>query len=406
MELIELHETSDRLTRGVPEKFRRYLYGKINWDARLIEISGSRGVGKTTLLLQRTRELNRNSQGHALFMSLDDPWFYIHSLSDTAAEFFRSDGKVLLMDEVHKYPPKYPGIDWSAELKSVYDRFPSLQIVYTGSSVLKLYKSLGDLSRRKAVYNLKGLSLREYLEFYDLAKFSAISLETLVADHAGISNDIISKIRIIPHFRNYIATGYYPFYKEDPGQFISRLKNVINVILESDLPSVTVLPFDTQTKIKQLLAVIASSVPYTPNLSKVREELFITDQRTLTKYLWYLDKAELISLLSRSGKGNQIFRKPDKIYLNNTNLLFCFLKSPETGTLRETFLFNQVNGPHEVSFPEAGDFTVDNSWTFEVGGRNKKRDQQKQKDSDFLVLDDIETGAGKTIPLWLFGFLY
>ena len=404
--MIELYETSDRLIRNVPVSFTRYLYSKINWGVRLVEINGSRGVGKTTMLLQRARELNQQENGKALFVSLDDPWFYSHSLIDTASEFFRNGGITLFLDEVHKYPPKHPQVDWSSEVKTIYDRYPSLYIIYTGSSLLRLYKGQGDLSRRKTVYNLKGLSLREYLDFYNIARFPVVSIKDLFQHHPEISASVIDKIKIIPHFRKYLSTGYYPFYQEIPEQYFDRLKNVINVILENDLPAVTDLHYDTLSKIKKLLAVIASTVPYTPNLSRIGQELHITDQRTLLKYLYYLDQAELITLLNREGKGNQILRKPDKIYLNNPNLLWCFNSAPETGTIRETFLLNQASDPLTVTYPEHGDFVINGTWTLEVGGRTKTREQLKQTVNGFLALDDIETGAGQTIPLWLFGFLY
>lgn len=404
--MIELYETSARLIQNVPVAFTRYLYSIINWGARLVEINGAGGVGKTTLLLQRAAELNRQTTGQALFASLDDPWFYSRSVIDTAAEFERNGGKVLLLDEVHKYPSKHPGFDWSSEIKTIYDRYPGLQVIYTGSSLLRLYKGLGDLSRRKTVYNLKGLSLREYLDFYGIARFPPVTADDLFLHHPDISASIIGKIRIIPHFKKYLANGYYPFYQEVPGQYYDRLKNVINVILENDLPAVTELHYDTLIKIKKLLAVIASSVPYTPNLSRIGQELHIVDQRTLLKYLYYLDQAELITVLSREGKGNQVLRKPDKIYLNNTNLLWCFITVPEIGTIRESFLLNQVNNPLTVTCPKLGDFLLNGTWTIEVGGRTKTREQIRNIHNGFLALDDIETGAGQTIPLWLFGFLY
>jgi predicted AAA+ superfamily ATPase len=216
--MIELHETSDRLIRNVPHIFTRYLYNEINWQVRLVEITGSRGVGKTTMLLQRARELNGQMVGQALFISLDDPWFYAHSLIDTAAEFERSGGRMLFLDEVHKYPSKNPVSDWSLEIKTIYDRYPQLQIVYTGSSLLRLYKGQGDLSRRKTGYNLKGLSMREYLEFYGIAKFPVVNADDLFFHHPEISATIIDKIRILPHFHQYLSSGYYPFYQEVPEQ--------------------------------------------------------------------------------------------------------------------------------------------------------------------------------------------
>ncbi|HBB91282.1 MAG TPA: AAA family ATPase [Bacteroidales bacterium] len=404
--MTELFETSDRLIRSVPVAFTRYLFSKINWGVRLVEIAGSRGVGKTTLLLQRAKELNGQAAGQALFVSLDDPWFYSHSLIDTAAEYVRNGGRVLLLDEVHKYPNKHPDFDWSSELKTIYDHYPSLQVVYTSSSLLRLYKGQGDLSRRKTLYNLKGLSFREYLAFYEIGRFPPVTIDELLSRHSEVSSMIVDKIRIIPHFKKYLNTGYYPFYPEAPDQYVDRLKSVINVIVENDLPAVADISYDSLIKIKKLLAVIASSVPYTPNLSRIRQELFISDQRTLLNYLNYLDQAELITVLSREARGNQLLRKPDKIYLNNSNLLGCFSNLPDTGTIRETFFLNQVSNPLQVNYPVQGDFLVNGTWTFEVGGRTKTREQIKDVQNAFLALDDVETGTGQTIPLWLFGFLY
>jgi predicted AAA+ superfamily ATPase len=404
--MIELFETSDRLIRNVPVAFTRYLFSRINWGVRLVEIAGSRGVGKTTLLLQRAKELNSQLPGQALFVSLDDPWFYSHSLIDTAAEYVRNGGLVLLLDEVHKYPNKHPDFDWSSEIKTIYDHYPSLQVVYTSSSLLRLYKGQGDLSRRKTTYNLKGLSLREYLAFYEIGTFPPVTIDDLLTRHAEVASMIVDKIRIIPHFKKYLNTGYYPFYPEAPDQYVDRLKNVINVIVENDLPAVTDISYDSLKKIKKLLAVIATSVPYTPNLSRVRQELFISDQRTLLNYLFYLDQAELVSILSREARGNQLLRKPDKIYLNNSNLLRCFTNQADTGTIREVFFLNQVANPLQVTYPDRGDFLINGTWTIEVGGRTKTREQIKDIDHAFLALDDIETGSGQTIPLWLFGFLY
>ncbi len=402
----ELFETSDRLIRNVPVAFTRYLFSGINWGVRLVEIAGSRGVGKTTLLLQRAKELNGKAPGQALFVSLDDPWFYSHSLIDTAAEYVRNGGRVLLLDEVHKYPNKHPDFDWSSEIKTIYDHYPSLQVVYTSSSLLRLYKGQGDLSRRKTTYNLKGLSLREYLAFYEIGIFPPVTIDDLLTRHADVASMIVDKIRIIPHFKKYLNTGYYPFYPEAPDQYVDRLKNVINVIVENDLPAVTDISYDSLIKIKKLLAVIATSVPYTPNLSRVRQELFISDQRTLLNYLFYLDQAELVTILSREARGNQLLRKPDKIYLNNSNLLRCFTNQADTGTIREVFFLNQVANPLQVTYPDRGDFLINGTWTIEVGGRTKTREQIKDLHNAFLALDDIETGSGQTIPLWLFGFLY
>ena len=401
-----LWETSNRLIREVTTDFYRYLYQLIDWNLRLIEITGSRGVGKTTLLLQRANQMNKTSEGSALYISLDNPWFYSHTLLETAEKFFQGGGMVLFIDEVHKYPAKHPGHDWSAEVKNIYDQFPKLLIVYSGSSVLQLYRGSGDLSRRKVTYNLKGLSFREYLSLNRIIDFPLLSLDDLFIKQSSFSLEIADHLRILPHFRNYLKTGYYPFFKEAPDHYFSRLNEVIGVILENDLPTITDITFDTISKIKKLLAVIAGSVPYTLNHSRVREELHIADHRTLLKYFHYLDKAEVITILNRESKGNQMLRKPDKIYLNNPNLLGCFFSEPEIGTVRETFVISQLKKLVHVSYPEKGDFLIEQKWIVEVGGRSKTGEQIKGIPNSFLALDDVETGSGRTIPLWLFGFLY
>jgi uncharacterized protein len=405
-DMIELHETSEKIIRSVSQKFKRFLFDQIDWQARLIEISGARGVGKTTLMLQKAQLLNQEATNQALYATLDDPYFYNHNLIETADQFLKNGGKVLFLDEVHKYPPKFEGHDWSAEIKNLYDKFPELKVVYSGSSLLRLFKGKGDLSRRRISCNLPGMSLREYLLFSEKLDVPAIQLDDLIRNHLDIAREIVPKIKIIPQFNDYIDHGYYPFYKEAPDYYFDRLKDVISVILEHDVPAVTDAPFITTVKLKKLLAVIADSVPVTPNLSVIRSELFIADHRTLLKYLNLLDFAELITLLGKEAKGNQILRKPEKIFLNNPNLMHCFSVMPNRGNLRETFFINQTGYLHDVKYPDQGDFLIDDKYVFEVGGKNKVAGNLKNVPDSYLALDNIETGFGKTIPIWLFGFLY
>ncbi|MFC2097467.1 ATP-binding protein [Bacteroidota bacterium] len=404
--MIELFESANKLINEVSLDFKRYLFSGINWQARLIEINGARGVGKTTMMLQKAKLVNSEKANTAIYFTLDDPRFFSMSIIDIADEFSKYGGEYLFLDEVHKYPSKFKDYDWSAEIKNIYDMNPELHIVYSGSSVLKIYKGQGDLSRRRQIYYLAGLSLREYLEYNGLTDFNSYNLDEILNNHQRITEEITEKINILPHFRKYLDIGYYPFYKEAPEQYYIRLKEIISVILERDIPTVADISYETIMKIKKLLAVIANVVPYAPNLSKTGKELYITDQRTLLKYLYYLDIAELLILLSDEARGNQIFRKPDKIYLNNTNLLKCLELSPEKGTIRETFFINQLKYYHSITTPSKGDFMVDNKYLFEIGGKNKGGKQIKGKKNAWLALDDIETGFGNVIPLWLFGFLY
>ena len=404
--MLQQFETSNKLINKVSLDFKRYLFSKINWKSRLIEINGARGVGKTTMLLQKAKLLNQEKANCAIYFTLDDPLFFKQSIIDVADEFSKYGGKYIFLDEVHKYPSKYENYDWSAEIKNIYDTKPELNIIYSGSSILKIYKGQGDLSRRRVIYKLGGLSLREYLVYNKIEKFDSYKIDELLENHIQIAEHITEKINIIPHIRKYFDTGYYPFYNESPEQYFIRLKEIISVILETDIPSVADISYETIMKIKKLLAVIANVVPYTPNLTKTGRDLYITDHRTLLKYLNYLDKAELLILLSEEARGNQILRKPDKIYLNNTNLLKCLDIKPKIGTVRETFFINQLINYHSITTPTKGDFMVNNNYLFEIGGKNKGRKQIKNNNTAWLVLDDIEIGFGNVVPLWLFGFLY
>lgn len=254
---------------------------------------------------------------------------------------------------------------------------------------------------------MAGMSFREHLAFHGVLDRESILLEDIISNHQHISNKLTEKTKIIPAFKKYLATGYFPFYDEDPGAYHERLSAIINVIIETDIPAVSDISFETSQKLKKLLAAIATTVPYVPNLLKLRAELFISDQRTLLKYLDLLEKAEVISILSQQARGNKIMHKPDKIYLGNTNYYYALpFQKEEAGTVRETFFESQLSVKHQLRLPPAGDFLVDDKYVFEVGGRNKTSAQLKGGDSAFLAVDDIENGIHRTIPLWLFGFLY
>ncbi len=403
----QLYEISNQLINNVNTGFKRSLFSKIDWQQRLIEITGARGVGKTTLMLQKAKEIFDQDPGGIIYLSLDDAYFFNNSLVETAEQFHKYGGKFMFIDEVHKYPAKYKTYDWSAELKNIYDRYPGLTVAYSGSSVIGLYKGHGDLSRRKTSYKLNGMSFREYLEMNHTLTLPEVSLQDVLTKNPVISADISDKIKILPHFRNYLSTGYYPFYSENPEQYEQRIKNIINVILEVDIPSITDINYDTTGKIKTMLAVLSTSVPYTPNLTRLSDSLQIGDIRTLYKYFYFLEKAELITLLNSNAKANKLFQKPKKIYLNNTNLINTISPGKkETGTIRETFFLNQVHYLHEINYPKKADFIINNQYTFEIGERNKTRKQIRDIEEAFVVQDEIEIGFANTIPLWLFGFLY
>lgn len=403
----DIFNYSNSLIQKVSLGFKRYLFQDINWDSRLIEILGSRGVGKTTLMLQKAKILNSSKPNQAVYLSLDDKLMYRNSIVDIAEELIKYGVKYLFLDEVHKYPPKLKKYDWSAEIKSSYDRFPGLNIVFSGSSVLRIYTGHGDLSRRKSSYRLAGLSLREYLELNGILSFPSLQLNDLITKHQDISMEITNSIKIIPHFKQYLKTGYFPFYNEDPSSYYSRLNNILNVIIETDIPAVSDISFETSLKLKKLLAAIASTVPFVPNLLRLRKELFVADQRTLLKYLDFLEKAEVLSTLTQKAKGTKILQKPDKIYLGNTNYFYGLnMAGEETGTIRETFFESQLSVGYQLRLPQKGDFLVNDKFVFEVGGKNKSNKQIKDLENAYLVLDDIENGIFNQLPLWMFGFLY
>lgn len=398
---------SNSIIDTVQLNFKRYLFYQINWGARLVEILGSRGVGKTTLMLQKAKILNMEKANQAVYISLDDKLMFNNSIVEVAEELVKYGVQYLFLDEVHKYPSKIKDYDWSAEIKNSYDRFPTLKIVYSGSSILKIYKGQGDLSRRKSSYRLAGLSFREYLELNGAISFNKIKLTDILEKHPEITSIITKSIKIIPHFKEYLKTGYFPFYNEDPSSYYNRLNSILNVIIETDIPAVSSISFETSLKLKKLLAAIASTVPYVPNLINLRNELFVSDQRTLLKYLDYLEKAEVITTLSQKATGNKIMQKPDKIYLGNTNYFYGLnMMGEEMGTIRETFFETQLNIEHQIRLPKTGDFLVDEKYTFEIGGKNKTSKQVKDIQNSYVVLDDIENGIFNQIPLWLFGFLY
>lgn len=403
----KLYATSNKLIKSTITDFRRSLYSEINWQQRLIEIKGSRGVGKTTLMLQKANEIYKENPQKVIYVTLDDAYFYNHSLIETAEQFNKYGGEIMFVDEVHKYPAKQKSYDWSSELKNIYDLYPELSVIYSGSSIIEIYKGNGDLSRRKSTYNLNGLSFREYLELNGILTYGNVTLSEIIQNGINISNDITSQIKILPHFKTYLKQGYYPFYNEAPEQYYQRIKNIVNVILEVDIPSITEITFETIGKIKKMLAILSSTVPYTPNLTKLSKDLNIADLRTLYKYFYYLETAELIGLLQTENRGNKIFHKPEKILLNNSNISNAiFGDYIDIGTVRETFFYNQVNYLHTVNYPKYGDFIVDNKYIFEVGGKNKSTHQIKDIEHFYLVLDEMEIGFANKIPLWLFGFLY
>ena len=400
-EMEEILNTYRKLISAEKSDFKRYLHNDIDWNEKMTCVVGARGTGKTTLLLQHIRD-NFPDKNKAVYVSLDNLWFSKKTLVDFAERFSVYGGTHLFIDEVHKYP------NWSIEMKNVYDNFPELKTVFTGSSILEIYKSDADLSRRAVKYDLHGLSFREYLALENEIDLPSLSLEEITTNHIDIADEIRNKIKIIPLFKNYLKTGYYPIYKQGIKNYFAKLENIINTTLESDLPSIEKIDYIGIYNVKKLLMILASLVPYTPNIEKLSAEMQLNRASTL-KYLHYLNKAALTHQLLAPSKGMSLLTKPEKVYLNNSNLIYALSAheaSANIGNVRETFFFNQLNVRHKVNFSKSGDFLVDKKYTFEIDGKGKSFDQIKYLKNSFIAADDIEIGAGNKIPLWLFGFVY
>lgn len=384
--------------RKVDTKVVRYLYEKINWEARLIGIKGARGVGKTTLLLQRIK-LAYKKTDNVFYVSLDNLWFQSHSLPELVDWLYQHGIRNLFLDEVHKYP------DWATVIKNLYDTYDDLRIVYTGSSMLEIDHSRVDLSRRQTLYALQGLSFREYLAISNVKKVPSMGLMQLFEEHQSVAMDVSRDIPVAKYFEEYLRNGYYPFYKEAGNDYMSRLNETAVLVMETDMPAVESISYTTIQKTKQLLMLIAGNVPLVPNISKLSAQLETTRDSCL-KMLYTLDKAGLLQLLTRNIKDHKHLVNPEKIFLGNTNLMYALGSRINEGTLRETFFLNQLSLNHDVNAPSEGDFLVDNKYLFEVGGKNKTFEQIKDIQDSFLAVDDTEVGSRNRIPLWMFGLLY
>ena len=380
--------------------FKRYMLERINWDNRLIGITGARGVGKTTMLLQYIKENLANVPAEVIYVNMDDLYFSKNTIVDFADEFVKRGGKHLFIDEVHKYKM------WSQEIKNCYDYFPELQIVFTGSSALDIHKGEADLSRRAILYSMQGMSFREFIELKYGHQFPAVQLEDILSKAPAYISTVLDKIKPIKLFEEYLQFGYYPFFTEGETEFSIRLKQTVNHVLDNDLPSVENIDFNAVHYLRKLIAILSEIVPYKPNIVKLSQQIGIS-RETLLRYLYLLEKADLLMLLKTDGFGINKMNKPEKVYLNNPNLIFTLTDSSiNTGTSRETFFFNQLRVGHSVNWCEAGDFMIDGKTIFEIGGKSKTRKQIAGIENSFIAADNIEYAYQNKIPLWLFGFLY
>lgn len=397
-DILLLSEAMQRRLAKTSLTFHRSLFEKIEWNDRLLCIKGPRGVGKTTMMMQRIKEKFRRTS-KAFYVSLDNLFFARHSLREVADWHYKNGGTHLFVDEVHYVK------NWQTEVKNIYDDYPDLSIVYSGSSMLRIDRAQGDLSRRQMVYRLDGLSFREYLAFEGVAEFPMLRLEELLADHVSIATEIVGKTKILPLFKTYLRRGYYPFYREVRNGYEFRIREIVDEVLEKDYPAIGEVSVATIRKTRKMLMVLAASCPQTPNMSQLYRELE-TDRNQGLKMLFALEDAGLLKLLSTESKKVKAMSRPDKIYCDNTNLMHALHPVSNIGTERETFLLNQLSAVHDVSYPPQGDFMVDGRRLFEVGGASKGFAQIADVPDSYVVNDDIEIGFGNKIPLWLFGFLY
>ena len=396
----EIIRVFNRRLTATPTEFHRYLFYEIDWEDKLIGIKGPRGCGKTTLLLQHIKQSFHGQElEKVLYVSLDNIWFADNKILDLVDFHYNHGGTHIFIDEIH-YEPK-----WQTMLKNMSDNYPGMYIVYTGSSMLEIDAHEGDLSRRQVMYEMRGMSFREYLEYEGVVKHERLTLEQLMDNHVEIAMDICSRTNVLGCFNKYLREGYYPFYKAVRQGFDSRLLATVNQVIESDYPQIDDVTVATIRKTQKMLMVLSECVPQLPNMSQLYRELE-TDRNNGLKMLRALERGGLLLLLGSKAKSINQLSRPDKIYINNPTLMYALSPRADIGSVRETFFMNQLSQSHELSYPKAGDFLVDGRYLFEVGGKGKTFSQIKDIPDSYLAVDDTEIGRGARIPLWLFGMLY
>ena len=400
--LEKLFAIHNNTVKNTPRAFKRYLCGRIDWKSGAICVTGARGAGKTTMLLQYYHE-HYGDVEKCLYLSADNVEAAAAGLFSIASEYFAFGGKALIIDEIHKYP------DWQVELKNIVDTFRGKKLLVSGSSSLDLKKGKADLSRRFAYYDLKGLSFREYLELKEGKVFPALKLDDILRGHVKHAQKISGQITVLKDFRNYLSAGYYPFFIESEAAYPQKVLNIIEKTLYEDVAIIGNVKPVHIAALKKILWLIAGASSFAPNIDKLSRELGISKEYVY-HYLEYLEQAGIISALYCEGKGYKLLRKPAKLFLENTNLLAAINGSlkldDDQGAVRETFFMNQVSGSGRITAAETGDFTVNSSLVFEIGGKSKTPKQIRGIKNAYLALDKIEIGAGNKIPLYLFGFLY
>lgn len=393
-----IYEISTRLICALDAPLHRYLYDTIEWQDRLIMIKGARGVGKTTMMKQRCKENGESG----VYASLDQLFFNDHTIVELADYHYKHGGTHLYLDEVHRYPRP----NWEQELKNIYDSYPGLYVVFTGSSLLQLNSKVADLSRRVAVYELRGLSFREYLNFTGNYGLKSVKLAEVLSNHRDIASRIIPTIRVIREFDRYLEKGYYPFFM-DSSEFTysQRVERLVLSVIDIDIPAVAAIEYETQLKLKKLLVTLAEQVPFVPNMTNLSRDVEVS-RNQLMKFFTLLSEGSILRTLMDATTQPKRASKPEKILFDNPSVMQALGIMNKAGTVRESFVASMLSSTGRLYAAKEGDFLLDRTYLFEVGGNGKGFSQIADKPNSFVIADDIETGIGNKIPIWLLGFLY
>lgn len=378
----------------------REIMDTIKWEKQIVAIRGSRGVGKTTIMRQYIKQKYGVNAGEALYCVMDSMYFTNHNLLDLADRFHQMGGKHLFLDEVHRYPT------WSREIKEIMDLYPDLKITFTGSSLIQILNADADLSRRVLSYTMKGLSFREFLQFYKGIRLPKYDLDNVLSHYDDICNDVNKLCRPQSLFEEYLRVGYFPFFDGNEEEYYSRIENVIDFIVDQELPLFCGIEPSNTRKIKAMIQFLADSHPFELNIAKLSARLEL-NKHTVLGYINSLGRAELLQLLYSDSKTITRLQKPDKIYLHNPNMFYALGYGDKIGTIRECFFVNQISVNHTVEYGKTqGDFIVDGKITIEVGGKDKTFEQVADFPDSYIMADRMEFAVGKKLPLWLAGMVY
>lgn len=403
-DMENLIRTSHRLVNQIDIAFHRYLYDQISWDARQVMIKGARGVGKTTMLLQRIKE-QFGLSAKALYASCDNMWFSAHSLLDLVEWHEAHGGTHLFLDEIHLYDG-----NWQRELKNIYDSYPDYHVVFTGSSIIHLDAALADLSRRCLPYRLYGLSFREWLKFMEIADIPPVRLENVLCGHTEIAWEIMGALgdrKVLPLFSQYLGKGYYPYFRTDSEErdYYGRVERSVDTTIMRDLPAAEKLEYETLCKLRKLLYILSTEVPFSLNVQSLSQKIQVS-RNTVVRMFGLLDKGAVLRSLHSGWRSPKSVAKPEKVLFDNADIMAALSNLNDIGTVRETFVASMLNPFHSLQEPQTGDLLADEKYLFEIGGRNKRYSQIAGLPDSYVIVDDTETGFGNKIPMWLFGVLY